>query len=132
MIGITRQGEMAIPPGFVKDLKLIAPEFYPLWDVKNQKWLIVKDIPRWIFRKGYIVEYLVSKDGQYVPLDNRTLLALRRAIYQKCRYSSLHKFLKEIDEEEELKIEKAQQLRQGMQRELMKKAHGFMTKKTFT
>lgn len=108
---------MKPPPGFVRKLKLIDKSFRPVWGVRGQRWMIVSDPPEHLNNKikmpkimqklGYVVEYLVEQNGEYAPLDDRTLLALRMAMWEKNNTDvvSLDKYLDRIDYEEQLRAE---------------------------
>ncbi|MBA7555164.1 hypothetical protein ES705_47817 [subsurface metagenome] len=93
MIRVTKQGDNYIHPWFKEELKLISPNLSAFWDPRYERFLIISPAPINTFRNGYIVEYLVEKDGQYAPLDRRVLEALQRARYEKLRFASLNDFL---------------------------------------
>lgn len=105
---------MKPPPDFVRKLKLIDRSFRPVWGVRGQRWMIVSSPPEHLKNKmrmpkimrktGYVVEYLVEQNGEYTPLDNRTLMALKMAMYEKNNTDvvSLGKYLNQIDYQEAL------------------------------
>ena len=132
MIEVTRQGENYIPPGFEKELKLISRNLSTFWDPRYERYLIISPAPFNTFRNGYIVEYLVEKNGQFAPLDERVLEALRRVRYEKLRFASLDNFLVQIDREDREKREKAYKLSLEMKSDFYKKWNKFSTTKTFT
>lgn len=132
MIKVTRQGENYIPPSFEHELKLISPNLSTFWDPRYERYLIISPAPFDTFRNGYIVEYLVEKNGEFAPLDNRVLEALRRARYQKLRFRSLDDFLVQIDREDREKREKALKLSLEMKSDFYKKWNKLSTTKTFT
>jgi len=132
MIEVIRQGENYIPPGFEKDLKLISRNLLTFWDPRYERYLVISPAPFNTFRNGYIVEYLVEKNGEFAPLDNRVLEALRRARYEKLRFRSLDDFLVQIDKEDREKREKALKLSLEMKSDFYKKWNKLSTTKTFT
>lgn len=132
MIEVTRQGENYIPPGFEKELKLISPNFSTFWDPIYERYLIISPAPFNTFRNGYIVEYLVEKNGEFAPLDRRVLEALQRARYEKLRFTSLDNFLVQIDRADREKREKARKLSLEMKSDFYKKWNKLSTTKTFT
>ena len=132
MIEVTRQGENYIPPAFERDLKLISRNLSTFWDPRYERYLIISPAPFNTFRNGYIVEYLVEKNGQFAPLDERVLEALRRARYEKLRFTSLDNFLVQIDREDREKREKALKLSLEMKSDFYKKWNKLSTTKTFT
>ena len=111
MIEVIRQGENYIPPGFERELKLISRNLSTFWDPRYERYLIISPAPFNTFRNGYIVEYLVEKDGQFAPLDN---------------------FLVQIDREDREKREKAYKLSLEMKSDFYKKWNKLSTTKTFT
>lgn len=126
----------AIPKGFVRALKIIAPEFYPLWHPSG-KWHIVKDDPRGPSEIGYVTEYIVqTEDKKFAPLDSRVIEALQELMLEKnrCLDTPEHEqnFLDQIDAEEQEKARKGEQENVAMQSEFVKKARKFLTSKTFT
>jgi len=132
MIEVTRQGENYIPPGFERELKLISRNLSTFWDPRYERFLIISPAPFNTFRNGYIVEYLVEKNGEFAPLDDRVLEALRRARYEKLRFASLDDFLVQIDKEDREKREKARKLSLEMKSDFYKKWNKLSTTKTFT
>lgn len=132
MIRVTRQGDNYIHPWFKEELKLISLNLSAFWDPRYERYLIISPAPFSTFRNGYIVEYLVEKNGQYAPLDRRVLEALQRARYEKLRFASLDDFLVQIDREDREKREKALKLSLEMKSDFYKKWNKFSTTKTFT
>jgi len=132
MIEIMRQGDNYIPPWFEKELKLISPNFSAFWDGRYERYLIISPAPFNAFRHGYIVEYLVEKNGEFAPLDSRVLEALRRVRYEKLRFASLDNFLVQIDREDKEKRDEAYKLSLEMKGDFYKKWNKFSTTKTFT
>lgn len=132
MIKVTRQGDNYIHPWFKEELKLISPNLSAFWDGRYERYLIISPAPFSAFRHGYIVEYLVEKNGQFAPLDRRVLEALQRARYEKLRFASLDNFLIQIDREDKEKREKAYKLSLEMKGDFYKKWNKFSTTKTFT
>ena len=74
---------------FKEELKNIDPDFRPFFDKKSRRWLIVRFLPvaekitDAIRKRGYIIEYCVSKGKDYTPLDRRTTYSLQVIIYLK-------------------------------------------------
>lgn len=132
MIKVTRQGEGYISPLFLKELKLINQEFFPLWNVKSQKWMICSLCPSHVNRKGYVEEYAVSKDDEYTPLDERTLRDLRRLAYLKNKLACLDEHLEEMDEADKIMYDKSLKEYRGMKMECLKKVHKLQHSKTFS
>lgn len=132
MIRVTRQGDNYIHPWFKEELKLISPNLSAFWDGRYERYLIISPAPFNTFRNGYIVEYLVEKNGKFAPLDRRVLEALQRARYEKLRFTSLDNFLVQIDREDREKREKAYKLSLDMKSDFYKKWNKFSTTKTFT
>jgi len=131
MIRVTRQGENIAPSWFIRELRLIEPEFYPFWDPQAERWLIVRAAPSDVFRRNYIVEYCVSKGKDYTPLDNRTLFELKRILYEKNRLREMDEHLEDMREEDEALQAMSDREWQGLKREFMKKLYKFSHEKTF-
>lgn len=122
----------AIPSGFLTDLKMIAPEFYPKWH-SSGRWLIVKDVSRKISKRGYVVEYVVHDGkGGYAPLDQKVIDILNETRLERDRLDNPDKILGQMDAEEDMKMQKALKLRGEMQSDFSKKVHKFLTSKTFS
>lgn len=122
----------AISPGFLRDLRMVAPEFYPKWHLSG-RWMIVKDVPRHISRRGYIVEFVVHDGkGGYAPLDQKVIDCLMQAKQERDKLDNPEKLLRKFDEEEELKMREALKLRAELQLDFSKKVCKFLTSKTFT
>lgn len=108
---------------FLRELRLLAPEFYPRWNRRRQVWEIVKDAPVSVFRKGFITEYLVSKRGRFAPLDRRVIEAIRRLLYEKQTMRSLDETLQQIDRENEMIERRNLAYAQDGRRQFLKKCH---------
>lgn len=132
MIKVTRQGENFIPPGFLRELKLINPSLFPLWIPKTGRWTIVSFVPSHVSKRGYVEEYAVSKGDQYTPLDQRTLRNLRELFYYKEKLAYAEKMLEEMDESDRMLYESAYRKYRAMRKECMKKLQRFKTTKTFS
>ena len=123
---------------FKEELKSIDPDFRPHFDPKARRWLIVRFLPvaekitDAIRKRGYIIEYCVSKGKDYWPLDRRTIYALRAIIYLKEKLRALDEHLKELKESDD-KLE-AEGLKewQEARRMFLAKLYGFMFTETFT
>jgi len=132
MIRVERQGENIAPSWFIRELRLIEPEFYPFWDPKAERWLIVRSTSLDVFRQNYIVEYCVSKGRDYTPLDRRTLFEIQRILYEKNRLREVDKHLEEMRESDEALQAMSDREWRGLKREFMKKLYKFSHEKTFT
>ena len=127
-----------VPPGFVRALKLIDPKLFLLWHENAQRWLIVTfDVPRSAFKDGYVVEYVVSKNEQYAPLNEDVLEFLRKARWERdndCRkydVMAIDHHLQALDQENQEKAEAAERRRLDGFSQGAKKAHKFRTTETF-
>ena len=130
--------EPVIPQGFQRELQLIDPKLSLLWHRKGQRWLIVtKDIPKKIFKDGYVVEYVVSNKGQYAPLDEDVLRFLRQSRWERDKYArrydplGLDHHLQSVDQDRQEKADVAMKHRLDGFSEFGKKAHKLDTVKTF-
>lgn len=130
--------EPVIPPGFLRALELISPKLNVLWHRGAQRWLIVTyDVPRSAFRDGYVVEYVVSKNGQYAPLDEDVLSFLRKARFERDKFCrkydvmGIDHHLQDLDRVNQEKAAAAQKNRLDGFMEFSKKAHKLDTTKTF-
>ena len=122
---------------FSEELKNIDPEFRPFFDLKARRWLIVRFLPvaekvsTAVLKRGYIIEYCVSKGKDYTPLDRRTIYALQVIIYLKNKLRALDEHLKELKEsDDELGAEGLKEW-QETRRMFLKKLYGFMFTETF-
>lgn len=137
MIRVIRQGEKYVSPGFIKDLKLIDAEFCPFWDRKAERWLIVRflpvreEVPESIRRRGYIIEFCVSKGRDYTPLDSRTIYSLQVISYLKHKLRVLDEHLKDLQESDDALGEEGLKAWQAAKREFLKKLYKFSHEKTF-
>lgn len=132
MIKIKRQGEHSAPPFFVRDLKLIDPGLYPLWDRKCERWLIASSGPADVFgKKEVVIEMAVSKGRAYTPLDRRILSKARNIFYCKNKLVNIDNHLKEMEESDEELPKEAEKEWQGLKKEFMKKIYRFQTTETF-
>ena len=128
----------AIPQGFERALKLIDPNLSLLWHEKAQRWLIVTyGIPREVFRDGYVVEYIVSKDNAYAPLSEDVLYFLSRSKWERDHNArkydprALDNHLQEVDDENDARANAAEKQRLDGFSQGAKKAHKFRTTETF-
>lgn len=137
MIRVTRQGENYIPPRFLEDLKLIDADFRPFFDPKSERWLIVRflpvaeKVPNDVRKRGYIIEYCVSKGKDYTPLDRRTIYALQVIIYLKNKLRVVEEHLKELKESNDTLGAEGLKYWQEAKRQFLKKLYGFMFTETF-
>lgn len=133
MIKIKRQGEHSAPSFFVRDLKLIDPGLYPLWDRSCERWLIASSGPADVYgKKEVVIEMAVSKGRAYTPLDGRILSKARNIFYCKNKLVNIDNHLKEMKESDEEMPKEAEKEWQGLKREFMKKLYRFHTTETFT
>lgn len=130
--------EPVIPPGFLRALELIDPKLSVLWHREALRWLIVTHgIPRTVFKDGYVVEYVVSKDEKFAPLNEDVLNFLRKARWErdkdgrKFHAASLDHHLQEVDQENQKKADAAEKHRLDGFSQGAKKAHKFRTTETF-
>lgn len=122
----------AIPNFFMRELRTIAPEFYPKWH-QSGRWLIVKNCSKEISKRGYIVEFAVHNGrGGYAPLDMKVIDILKELKQERDRLDNPDKFLVKMDQEEDEKMQKALKLKSEMRSEFEKKVHKFLTSKTFS
>ena len=130
--------EPVIPLGFLRALELIDPKLSVLWHRGAQKWLIVtEDVPRSVFKDGYVVEHVVSKNQKFAPLNEDVLIFLRKARWERDFYArkipaaALDHHLQQIDRENQEKADVAERNRLDGFQQFAKKAHEFETVKTF-
>ena len=130
--------EPIAPQGFPRALKLIDPKLSLLWHTKARRWLIVTfGIPREAFRDGYVVEHIVSKNGQFALLNEDVLHFLRKVRYERDRYAkrydagALDHHLQEIEQDHMDKAAAAEKKRLDGFSQAGKKAHKFRTTETF-
>lgn len=123
---------------FLEELKNIDPDFRPFFDPKARRWLIVRFLPvaekitAAIHKRGYIIEYCVSKGKDYTPLDRRTLYTLQVLVYLKEKLRVANEYLKELkDSDDELGKEGLKAWSEA-KRQFLKKMYGFMFTETFT
>lgn len=122
----------AIPHFFMRELKTVAPEFYPKWH-QSGRWLIVKNCSKKISRRGYIVEFVVHDGkGGYAPLDMKVIDILKELKQERDRLDNPDKILDEMDRREEKRMMEGVRRRAEMQDEFTKKVHKLLTSKTFT
>lgn len=119
-----------VPRWFLRELKLISPNFSVLWSNEWCKFVIVSPAPVNAFREGYIVEFVVEeKDGSYAPLDSVTLEALRMAMQGKdLKFCHL---ITEMRQQRIRRWEKAHAYRVGMSKEFEKKVYEYQHKETY-
>ncbi len=131
--------EPVIPPGFPRALELIDPKLSVLWHGGAKRWLILtENVPRSVFKDGYVVEHIVSKNEEFAPLNEDVLNFLREARWErdnefarKFHAASLDHHLQEVDQENQKKIDAAEKNRLDGFQQAGKKAHKFRTTKTF-
>ena len=123
---------------FLGELKNIDSDFRPFFDKKSRRWLIVRFLPvaekitAAIIKRGYIIEYCVSKGKDYTPLDRRTIYALRVIIYLKNKLRVLDEHLKELKESDDELGKEGLKAWAETKRQFLKKMYGFMFTETFT
>lgn len=123
---------------FLGELKNIDPEFRPFFEKKSRRWLVVRFLPvaekvsTAILKRGYIIEYCVSKGKDYTPLDRRTISALQVIIYLKEKLRVIDEHLKDLKESNDTLETEGLKTWQMAKREFLKKLYGFMFTETFT
>ena len=134
MIAVKRmgRGDMRPPAFFLRDLKLIDPNFFVVWEPRGQRYVIASPAPVSVFRKGYVSEYLVELNGKYAPLDGRVLRELRYLMWEKNQLVSLDHYLKDMDRREQEKTEQENRQTRERMAEFTGKLNKFRTTKTFT
>lgn len=133
MIKINRQGGPHVPSFFIRELKLIDPGLYPLWDRSCKRWLIASSGPANVFGKqDVVIEMAVSSGRAYTPLDRRILSKARKIFWAKNNLVNIEKHLKEMEESDAEIPKEAEKEWQGLKREFMKKLYRFHTTETFT
>ena len=127
------RGDMRPPAHFLRDLKLIDPNFSVVWEPIGQRYAIIRPAPVSVFRKGYVSEYLVETTNKgYASLDGRVIRDLRYLMWEKNGMVSLDHYPKEQKKRESEKIEKVNRQTEAKLREAGKKCDKFRTTKTFT
>jgi len=123
---------------FKEELKSIDPEFRPFFDKKSRRWLIVRFLPvvekitPAIIKRGYIIEYCVSKGKDYTPLDRRTIYALQVIIFLKEKLIVLDEHIRKLEEaNDQIGAEALKALREA-RKAFLAKLYGFMFTETFT
>lgn len=123
---------------FKEELKNIDPDFRPFFDKKSRRWLIVRFLPvsqkvtDAIRKKGYIIEYCVSKGKDYTPLDRRTTYTLRIIIFLKEKLRVIDEHIKRLEESnDQIGVEGLKALREA-RKAFLAKLYGFMFTETFT
>jgi len=96
----------SVPKWFREELKSINRNFRPLWERISGKWLIVSPAPVSVFRKGYVVEYLVERDGCFYPLNHLVLETIRWLLWEKENTREGYSFSEHLKELEEDKLRK--------------------------
>lgn len=120
----------SVPSWFLRELKFIDSNFDVARDDETGKWLIVSPAPVSVFRKGYVVEYLVEMNKQFYPLCENVLDAIRKLIKEKDSGFSLDHHLREIHEDIERRRRGAKMLRAEGTNEFYKKFNKFQTTET--
>lgn len=131
---------MNAPDFFVKELKKIAPELYPLYFPKYQKWMIVKDSKRPIpgltdthpVNGNPVIIELIVEDPQGKPLSLEPfVLDLIKKIFWETRNMPKIDWLMDQPVEEQKRIQAAQKLRLAMMRDFKGKVRKFLQTETF-
>jgi len=127
---------------FVRELKQIAPELYPLWFPQYGKWMIVKDFDRMIggltdrhpVTGSPVIVELVLEDPQHRPLElSRPVLEMiRQLLWEKNHHDKIGHVLRRGHEREEKRAAIAHKTRLLQQRDFLKKAWYFIHSETFT
>lgn len=123
---------------FKEELKNIDPDFRPFFEKKSRRWLIVRFLPVAekvtiaVLKRGYIIEFCVSKGKDYTPLDRRTIYALQAIIYLKEKLRVAEEHLKDLKESDDTLGREGLKVWSEAKREFLKKLYGFMFTETFT
>jgi len=126
------RGDMRPSAYFLRDLKLIDPNFSVVWEPIGQRYAIISPAPVSVFRKGFVYEYLVERNGRFAPLDGQVIRDLRYLMWEKNQLVSLDHYPQEQKKREREKIEKVNRQTEAKFREAGKKCDKFRTTKTFT
>ena len=126
------RGDMRPPAWFVRELKLIDPNFSVVWEPIGQRYAIISPAPVSVFRKGFVYEYLVERNGRFAPLDGRVIKDLQYLMWEKNQLVSLDHYPQEQKKRESEKLEKVNRQTEEKLREAGKKCDKFRTTKTFT
>ena len=123
---------------FKEELKSIDSNFRPFFDKKSRRWLIVRFLPvaqkitAAIIKRGYIIEYCVSKGKDYTPLDRRTTHALRVIIFLKEKLRVIDEHIRRLEEaNDQIGADALKALREA-RKAFLAKLYGFMFTETFT
>jgi len=122
---------------FLEELKNIDPDFRPFFDKKSRRWLIVRflpiveKVPADVCRRGYVIEYCVSKGKDYTPLDRRTIYSLRVITYLKNKLRVIEEHLKELRESDDTLGAEGLKAWQETKMMFLRKLYGFMFTETF-
>ena len=114
-----------------KELKLLDPDFFPYFDPKSKRWLIMKRTST-VHGDKFTTEIAVSKGKEYTPLDNRVLNEIKELMYEKRKLKNMNQHLENMAEDDEEMFVEAGRQWQDAKRQFMKKLYGFMFIKTFT
>ena len=123
---------MRPPAFFLRDLALIDPKLFVIWEPRGQRYAIVTPAPVSVFRKGYVVDYLVEFNGRFSALDGRVIRELQHLMWEKNHMVSLDHFWKDMDRRELEKKERVDQQTRERMAALAGKIDKFRTTKTFT
>ncbi len=82
-------------------------------------------------KRGYIIEYCVSKGKDYTPLDRRTLYSLQVLIYLKNKLRVIEEHLEELKGSDDALGKEGLKTWQAAKRAFLKKMYGFMFTETF-
>ena len=132
---------MTAPRWFVRELKLMNPDFCPFFFERYHKWMIIRDFPRRvggvtdydpISGRNFIVEMVIEdENNRPLPLDRNALEAARECYFDRHSrpYSFYYQRLRQRQEKKEEAARKERELRlKDGGREL----HKSMTTETFS
>ena len=125
-----------VPSWFLRDLKVLDPNFQVVKDLVSQKFLIVTPAPPNVFRNGYVVEYVVEENGKPCELNGLVLEAIRKLLWEKNHNYrggySLDHHIRELKEEASQRMKRARAYARDGEKQFEKKARKLHTSTTFT
>jgi hypothetical protein len=130
-IGYAGEGP-SVPRWFVRELKLIDPEFELFWDKEAGRFLVVRPAPRPTFSKGFVCEYLLECKGEYRPPTAMVLTAIKRLLYEQKPGYSFEDHLKELEQEREERWWRARKKKADGKAHFRKHIMRRVSSKTFT
>lgn len=139
--GLLQFNRMEAERWFVRELKTIAPELYPLWFPQYGKWMIVKDCDKVIggitdihpITGRPVVVELVLEDPYHRPLalTKPIIEMIRQLLWEKNHHDKIGHVLRRGHEREGQRASEAHKTRLLLQRDFLKKAWYFIHSETF-